>query len=95
VADAVVDPTLPEALLYAPGRSGEPRLVAVEYIKDDADGDAGTDEDRPSLFGEPFDGPMEGHEPGQPVHYDVHAWVWLANPEGDVAPFNPRVRCDA
>ena len=69
------------------------RLVAIEYVKNDADGDLGTDDDRPSLFGEPFDGPMEGHEPGQPVHYDLHAWVWRHNPAGELAQFNPEVGC--
>lgn len=32
-----------------------------------------------SLFGEPFMGPMEGHEPLIPkdyVHYDLHMWLF-------------------
>jgi hypothetical protein len=45
------------------------------------------------LFGRPFDGPMLGHEPGMPPHYDLHVWVWQANPEGIFAPFNPNVTC--
>jgi hypothetical protein len=93
LADQVVDPTLPEVLVYAPDRHGGRRLVAIEYVKDDADGDLGTDDDRPSLFGEPFDGPMAGHQPGQPVHYDLHAWVWKHNPAGELAQFNPEVGC--
>ena len=36
-------------------------------------------------FGRGFDGPMEGHEPGMPVHYDLHAWVWKRNPGGTFA----------
>jgi len=67
--------------------------VAVEYVMFDGDGDLGTDDDRPSLFGEPFDGPMEGHVPGQAVHYDLHAWVWKHNPAGELAHFNPDVNC--
>ena len=93
IEDGIVDPTIPEALLYAPARDGEIRLVAVEYVANDDDGDANTAHDRHSLFGEPFDGPHDGHAPGQPVHYDLHAWVWKANPAGDVAQFNPRVHC--
>jgi hypothetical protein len=93
LADQVIDSTLPEVLVYAPDRHGGRRLVAIEYVKDDADGDLGTDGDRPSLFGEPFDGPMEGHQPGQPVHYDLHAWVWKHNPAGELAQFNPEVSC--
>jgi hypothetical protein len=36
---------------------------------------------------------MEGHEPGMPIHYDLHAWVWKHNPSGDFAQFNPEVAC--
>ncbi len=25
---------------------------------------------------------MRGHFPGQPIHYDVHVWVWEPNPNG-------------
>ncbi|HEU4540820.1 MAG TPA: hypothetical protein VFR23_06795 [Jiangellaceae bacterium] len=95
VADLVIDPTLPEVLVYATDHHGRLRLVAIEYVTADTDGDLGTDDDRPSLFGHPFDGPMEGHEPGQPVHYDIHAWVWKHNPAGELAQFNPDVRCPA
>ena len=90
--DAQLDPHRPEALLYEPGRDG-PRLVAVEYVAPDADGDTATDDDRPSLFGRPFDGPMAGHEPGQPVHYDLHVWLYADNPNGVFEMFNPAVSC--
>jgi hypothetical protein len=92
IADPAVRPTQPEALLYEQ-RRGKLRLVAVEYIRIDADQDLDTDEDRPWLFGRPFDGPMLGHEPGMPIHYDLHAWVWKRNPAGTFAQWNPRVRC--
>lgn len=48
---------------------------------------------RPSAFGQAFDGPMPGHEPGMPWHYDLHVWTWAPNPSGDFAMFNPRVSC--
>jgi hypothetical protein len=82
----------PEILVYEP-RGERPRLVAVEYYRVDADGRLDTDDDRPYLFGRGFDGPMEGHEPGMPVHYDLHAWVWKRNPAGTFAMWNPRVEC--
>jgi hypothetical protein len=47
----------------------------------------------PQLFGQRFDGPMEGHIPQMPWHWDLHAWIWQANPDGICAPFNPTVRC--
>ena len=92
VADGRVDPTRPEILVYEPTKKGL-RLVAVEYFVADADQDLGTDADRPTLMGHVFDGPMPGHEPGMPVHYDLHAWVHKTNPSGELAPWNPRVTC--
>jgi hypothetical protein len=72
---------------------GRLRLIGVEYYRTDADQDPGTDTDRPRLSGRAFDGPMAGHEPVQPVHYDLHAWVWKRNPAGTFAQWNRRVSC--
>lgn len=88
-----LDPSRPDILLYVPGPNGRRQLVAVEYFQVDEDQDLSTDDDRPSLFGQPFDGPMEGHFPGQPVHYDLHVWLWKYNPAGLFAPFNPNLSC--
>jgi hypothetical protein len=90
--DGVIDPRRPELLLYLPTDDGL-ELVGVEYLQVDADQDVATDDDKPWLFGVPFDGPMEGHGPGEPVHYDLHAWVWAHNPAGLFAPFNPALSC--
>jgi hypothetical protein len=89
-----VDPANPEILLFVQTQDGL-RLAGVEYMAIDADQDITTDGDRPSLFGVLFDGPMPGHEPGMPVHYDLHAWVWLNNPDGLFAAWNPRAICPA
>ncbi len=91
--DEFVDRSQPEILLYAPGEKGTRKLIGVEYFKVDADQNVDTDDDRPSLFGQPFDGPMPGHEPGMPIHYDLHVWLWRNNPDGIFAQFNPRVSC--
>lgn len=93
LADPAIDPRKPEILLYAPDKHGKLVLVGVEYLAVDADQDLATDNDRPSLFGQPFHGPMPGHGPGMPVHYDLHAWVWSDNPSGEYAPFNPSLSC--
>ena len=47
----------------------------------------------PTLLGRTFDGPMAGHEPGMPWHYDLHVWAWQPNPRGDFSHFNPRLSC--
>lgn len=98
VADAAIDPAQPEALLYERQDDGTMKLVAVEYFKVDADGDTATADDRPSLFGHEFQGPMPGHplpvgDPPQPVHYDLHLWVYEDNPHGDLAMTNPDINC--
>jgi hypothetical protein len=92
VADGAIKPTEPEILLYVPSPDGL-RLGGVEYMQDDADQNLTTDGDRPSVFGQPFEGPMLGHEPGQPIHYDKHVWIWQHNPAGAFSPDNPRVTC--
>lgn len=92
LADGVHDPRKPDVLLYESTSAG-PRLVGVEWLQWDADGDLATDDDRPSLDGVPFDGPMLGHGPGMPIHYDAHLYVWRHNPDGAMAAVNPRVEC--
>jgi hypothetical protein len=93
MADDAIDPVRPELLLYAADESGNVKLVGVEYWKRDSDGSLATADDRPSLFGQPFDGPMPGHNPTMPVHYDLHAWVAEENPSGVFAMFNPNLSC--
>ena len=93
VMDPAIDPTQPEILLYLPKANGRLELVGVEYFKVDADQNLATDADRPSLFGQPFDGPMPGHNPTMPIHYDLHVWLSADNPAGMFAPFNPARSC--
>ncbi|HEV2122359.1 MAG TPA: hypothetical protein VGW38_06260 [Chloroflexota bacterium] len=85
-SDLTVDPFTPEVLLYVPS-GNRLRLVGVEYFA------ANVGQPHPSLFGRAFDGPMAGHSPGMPEHYDLHVWIWQANPNGVFAVWNPTVRC--
>lgn len=93
IADPKLDITRPEILVYQPTRNGKLRLGAIEYFRPDADQDLHTDADRPFLFGMPFDGPMLGHNPQMPIHYDLHVWLYRHNPAGLFAMWNPSVRC--
>lgn len=95
MADSAIDPLRPDILLYVPDKRGKLRLIGLEYWKADADGSLATDPDRPSVLGQPFDGPMPGHNPTMPVHYDVHVWLFEENPSGFFAPFNPNLSCTA
>lgn len=91
-----VDGTLkvnqPEVLLYRDGPNGEKVLTGAEYLVVDADQDLSTVE-RHQVFGHVLRGPMPGHGPGMPVHYDRHAWVWETNPTGTWEDWNPNVSC--
>lgn len=93
---APVDPLKPAALIYAPHGNGQRKLIGVEYFVIDEDQDVTTHNATiPSLFGKVFDGPMPGHGPGMPVHYDLHAYIWTTNPDGVLATWNPEVVCPA
>ena len=84
--DSEVNLTTPEILTYA-SADGKLRLVGVEYFVGIGVSEA------PVLFGLPFDGPMPGHIPGMPPHYDLHVWIWQPNPSGMFAMWNPKVSC--
>ena len=87
----VPDPMNPQVLMYEP--SGDSlRLVGVEWLIPVATGVQG----RPQVFGQAFEGPMEGHEPLLPkelVHYDLHLWLFKDNPLGLFHHSNPDVDC--
>ena len=84
--DGVVDPNLPEALIYEPSKNGGARLVGVElavpYV-------AWTNTQPPEFLGATFQPEDEFGVWG------LHIWVWRENPEGLFAESNPRVSCAA
>jgi hypothetical protein len=87
----VPDPMRPTILLYEPV-GDKLRLVGAEWFIPLATGV----KERPQLFGRPFDGPMEGHEPLMPAtlrHYDLHVWLFKSNPAGLFNMVNPNVKC--
>lgn len=88
IGDGKSVPTKPEVLLYEQGSDGL-ELVGVEYFVVAAE----AKKDPPVVLGEEMMGPMPGHGPDEPEHYDLHAWVWKDNPNGVFAPFNPNVTC--
>ncbi|MEU3822914.1 hypothetical protein [Streptomyces sp. NPDC030392] len=89
----LTDPAKPAALMYEKADDGSMRLVGVEWFVEDADQDLATDEDRPTMFGQPFLGPSPGAEAGMKTHYDLHAWLHKPNPKGMFHEWNPDVRC--
>ena len=86
-----LDPLKPQILVYEPV-GDKLRLVAAEWFVPVAP----EVKERPRLFDQPFDGPMEGHHPLMPKglhHYDLHVWLWKDNPAGRFAPTNPSLKC--
>ena len=101
------DPLQPDILLYLPDPDGNLKLIGVEYfmvaLANTPSGPApwfasspppgGFFNPAPSVLDHTFDGPMPGHNPSMPWHYDLHVWLWADNPAGEFAPFNPSLSC--
>ncbi|MFJ3925586.1 hypothetical protein [Streptomyces sp. NPDC090022] len=89
------DPSRPTALLYSYEKDSRGRrtLQTVEWMATDRDQDLKTADDRPSMFGLPFDGPMPGHWKGMPKHYDLHMWAYKENPAGRFHNWNTALTC--
>jgi len=98
--DTTLTPREPEILLYA--REGQQvRLVGVEYFKAVLENGQpyfglnppANPGPTPQMFGQAFQGPMPGHNPSMPWHWDLHVWIWQDNPAGTFAQFNPALSC--
>jgi hypothetical protein len=85
LVDGVIDPNLPDALIYEPSKNGSQKLVGVEFAVPYALWPSQTP---PQFLGNTF---QKEDEFGV---YALHAWVWLENPEGMFAEANPLVSCN-
>ena len=84
VLDGVIDPELPDALIYEPSQAGEAKLVGVEFAQPYPFAPTA-----PQFMGQSF---QPEDEFGV---WALHVWVWRHNPEGMFAETNPRVSCDS
>lgn len=85
-----LDPLKPQILIYEPV-GNQLRLVAAEWFMPTA-----LSKEAPAVLGQKLDGPMEGHAPILPTelhHWDLHVWLWKANPNGVTHPTNSSVKC--
>jgi hypothetical protein len=87
-----IDPTTPEALVYAPNAAGQPKLAALEYIMFASEWPGGLS-DPPTLFGKQFFYNGFPNRFGLPAFWALHVWLWEPNPSGMFQPWNPRVNC--
>jgi hypothetical protein len=88
--DLASTPDQPEVLLYVPDKNGKLKLAGVEYFQAAA---GRTATQAPEILGVKFDGPMPGHNPEMPEHFDLHLWLWERNPSGLFAAWNPALSC--
>ncbi|HUL70482.1 MAG TPA: hypothetical protein VLT17_09665 [Gemmatimonadales bacterium] len=85
-----LDSLKPQVLIYEPV-GNRLKLVAAEWFVPTA-----VSKEAPMIFGKKLDGPMEGHAPLLPPelhHWDLHVWLWKANPNGVMHPTNSAVKC--
>ena len=93
--NSVLDPALPEALVYEPQADGSMKLGALEYVILDSDWKG---PGAPQLFGQSFEyqpGPGEANPNrfGLPAFWELHLWAWNQNPRGMFDDWNPKVTC--
>ena len=75
----------PEILMYVPRPDGGMELVGVEYATP-------VDLEAPAPAPEGFSGDMDAWAINEQFSlWTLHAWVWLDNPDGVFAPYNPEV----
>jgi len=92
--DAVIDPSLPEILLFEPTTAGGTRLVGVEFLVHEGAWHGAGNASAPTVAGQSFDPPNPNHpDANLREMYTLHAWVWQDNPSGMFAAFNPTVSC--
>jgi hypothetical protein len=97
--DTTLEPTRPEALVYAPDRNGNLHLGALEYVVFQDAWNAAHPGTMPELFGQMFMpvNAAPGHNGNTvfdiPPFYMLHVWSWNSNPSGLFNPWNPSVSC--
>jgi hypothetical protein len=97
--DGAADPQHPEALVYEPQPAGGYKLVALEWVIP-APNSLRTDP-APTVLGIPMrwqPGPeniygLPANRYGLPNFYELHYWLYKANPSGTFSDWNPNVSC--
>ena len=86
LTDGVINPELPDALIYEPETHGPPKLVGAELAIPFS---LWTQPEPPKFLGATF---QREDDVGA---FGLHVWVWRENPNGLFAETNPRVSCGA
>jgi hypothetical protein len=95
IADGILNPQEPEALIYEPQPDGRMRLVGAEFIEDAADWAArNPDGPPPSLDGNLLNLVGFPNRFGLQAFYELHVWAVEENPKGSFADWNTHVTCE-
>jgi hypothetical protein len=93
VGDASLDAATPEVLVYQQLPSGKLRLVAAEYPVFQGAWLMAGNTAAPTLFGQTLTLVPAGNRYGLPPFYEIHAWIWMHNPDGMFKDWNPGGSC--
>jgi len=93
VENPALDKLRPEVLVYEPRKDGGYQLVAVEYVVLKDAWHKANGSRTPRLFGQRLKLVPAGNRYGLPAFYQLHAWIWKANPRGLFDDWNPKVSC--
>jgi hypothetical protein len=94
VGDGVLDPTLPEIVIYEQQPNGRLKLIGADYLVFYDDWHA-TNEAAPELMGQLMHLFESPNRFGLPAFYTLHVWAWRDNPLGTFVNWHSRVSCDS
>jgi hypothetical protein len=94
LADARVEPSQPEALIYE-FTNGAAKLVGVEFIiLASVWHETHAPQDVPTVDGQLMQFYESPNRFGLPDFYELHVWAWKENPNGSFVDWHPNVSCD-
>ncbi|MGA8272562.1 MAG: hypothetical protein WB919_13465 [Candidatus Sulfotelmatobacter sp.] len=88
-----IDAAHPQALIYEPSKTGEMRLVGVEFIVFATSWLASNNNTPPVLEGQVFQFVDSPNRFNIPAFFELHVWAWRDNPQGSFVDWNNQVTC--
>ena len=95
VADGVLDPAVPEIVIYEPLPNGRRRLIGADYLVFAGDWDESNPGTTPQILGQLLHLFESPNRYGLPAFYTLHVWAWKENPNGAFVNWHPGVSCEA
>ena len=95
VKSGVIDPTMPQIILYEPTADGRLKLTGADFLVDAQqwDNDKTHKPGPPELMGQLFHYFEAPNRFGLKAFYTLHVWAWKQNPNGAFVNWHPGVAC--